>query len=169
VLQYRPQSQLNVLALLGLTTRAYGNDCVVTLEGCSSGHDAGSKFPIATGPNLRPTSTDFRRIRVALDAFSRGDAQAVEPGAGTKTLTQLTQVLRGSPIHLGRAYPTGANTWAARATVPQADGRPTPLVLQFIELDGRVRLAWSSECELAALNRIPCTSGVGNTWFGFVR
>jgi hypothetical protein len=169
VLQYRPQSQLNVLALLGLTTRAYGNDCVVTLQGCSSGHDAGSKFPIATGPNLRPASTDLEQIRAALNAFSRGDAQAVEPGAGTKTLTQLTHVLRRSPVHLGRAYPTGTHTWAAHTTVPQAHGGPTPLVLQFIELDGRVQVAWSSECELAALNRIPCTSGVGNTWFGFVR
>ena len=168
VVRYPAQPILNVLANLDLPIRPFGDGCVIANLVCSAGTDTRARFPRAES-RITADSPDGVEIDDALAGYTAERAGSAEPGPGFDgTNAALLPLLQGRSLAPSVIRRTGPHTASLVLKVPSSTG-VTRVLGQMVQRDGRWMLAWSTQCAIAGLNRIPCRSAVpmlfpGSTW-----
>ena len=168
VVRYPAQPILNVLANLDLPIRPFGDGCVIANLVCSAGTDTRERFPSAES-RITAGSPDGLEIADALAGYVAEQAGTAEPGPGFgETNTALLPLLHGRSLTPSLIRRTGPHTASLVLQVPSGTDA-TRILGQMVQRNGRWMLAWSTQCAIAGLNRIPCQSAVpmlfpGSTW-----
>ncbi|MEO6470075.1 MAG: glycosyltransferase family 87 protein [Acidimicrobiia bacterium] len=168
VVRYPAQPILNVLANLDLPIRPFGDGCVIANLVCSAGTDTRERFPRAER-RIAADSPDGVAIADALAGYTEDRAGSAEPGPGFgDTNAALFPLLQGRSLAPGVMRRTGPHTVSLVLKVPSGTAA-RKILGQMVQRDGRWMLAWSTQCAIAGLNRIPCQAAVpmlfpGSTW-----
>ncbi len=169
VVRYPAQPILNVLANLDLPIRPFGDGCVIANLVCSAGSDTRARFPRAES-RITPNSPDGVEIADALAGYTSERAGTAEPGPGSRdTDPALVSLLRGRSLAPSLIRRTGPHTASLVLKVQSGASGETKILGQMVQRKSRWMLAWSTQCAIAGLNRIPCRSAVpmlfpGSTW-----
>ncbi len=147
----------DVLALLDIPLRPYGNGCVLSISSlassllrCRTGTDARLAFP-TRGATVDAGSDLFVALH---DAVS---VPRLEPGLSTSTDRALAGVLTRPNVSIRDAFATGPTTYAATLTIP-AGAQTLSVLAQFALVDGKPALSLSTACAIAMRNGISCSS-----------